>query len=385
MRVLFRGGILACSGYGQALRDYLMALRHVEFDDFNVQSIVETDTAPMPKRYQPLLDHLVEDPDEEDYTHVVVHSDPARPAPERFIADVPEGVKKILITTWDVDRCHPYFAKQLDKNFDLIIVPSQFNVGVAIEAGIPAHKVLCIPHTYHPGWYDNLHFEKQMLPLKRPYTFYSIGSWTPRKNPLAGILAYLAEFNSEDDVCFKSITNGYCKDDILNLMYAGNVRQPPKLEIVNGWFVDEIREFHRQGDCYVTLSRGDAFGLTAYEATLAGNRVIATKWSGLREFLDEYPGTSYVPCFLTPTLLPTTKEQYDKEKVLQDYLGVAHGINYDTNWAEPDIAACRRLMRKAYEQRDRENHREGDYDEVLRDRFSYDAIGQQLWQALRSL
>lgn len=385
MRVLFRGGILACSGYGQALRDYLMALLGVGFYAFDVQSIVDEDNALLPTRYLALAPHIVDDPQDEDYTHVVIHSDPARPAPSRFLTDVPDGVKKVLVTTWDVDRCHPYFAKKIDEQFDCVIVPSKFNVNIATKAGVPAHKIHCIPHTFHSNWYRGREEEKARLSSDRPYMFYNIGTWTQRKNPLAVILAYFAEFNASDHVRLLCVTNGYSKDDILNLMYAGNVRNPPGLQILNGWFTDEIRGFHYTGDCYVTLSRGDAFGLTAYEATLAGNRVIATGWSGLKEFLDEYPGTSYVPCFLTPTLLPTTKEQYDREEVIQEHLGPARGINYNTNWAEPNIGACRKLMREAYEAHDRTDHRAGRYDRVLSERFSSDAVGAQLKQVLEGL
>lgn len=386
MRVLYRGGIATRSSYGQVCHDYLMAL-HLAGVPFDVDPISDADTENLPARYAPLLDHLAPEApfaQGREYTHVIVHTDPN--LPQRFLDDVPFGVKKILLTTWEADRIHKREARIVNEYFDALIVPARFNVDLAAQAGID-NRVYCIPHAFDPVWYD--HWNMRDAKSTDTYTFYNISTWTPRKNPLAPILAYLAEFRPDENVCFKHVTNDYKRDDILNLMYSGAVRKAPKLEILgvpNRLTDGEMRDLHRTSDCFVTLSRGEAFNLGAFEASLAGNVVVSIGWGGAVEYLNNYPGARFVQHFLTPVLIPPpAKKDPEADRLLDKEMGVGQGVTYGQNWAEPDIHGARRLMREAYESYDRTDYRAGYYDGILDRRFTYEAVGQQFKQVLESI
>lgn len=92
---------------------------------------------------------------------------------------------------------------------------------------------------------------------------------------------------------------------------------------------DAIDLIHAVGDTYVSLSRGEGFGLGAFEAATLGKPVIMTGWGGHTEvFGDDWPGA--VPYRLAPVPLwpPDLPSYFPSQR-----------------WAEPDIAAAARMMR----------------------------------------
>ncbi|MGH8800225.1 MAG: glycosyltransferase, partial [Casimicrobiaceae bacterium] len=59
-------------------------------------------------------------------------------------------------------------------------------------------------------------------------------------------------------------------------------------EDVSGRTIDTL---HAVGDCYVSLTRGEGWGLGAYDAATLGKPVIITGWGGHLDYLGAgYPG-----------------------------------------------------------------------------------------------
>ncbi len=393
MKLLYRGPFCSKSGYGVACHDNLMALKAAGID-FDIQLVVDADTDDLPARYAALLKHLPTEADVASrvYTHVIVHAIPI--LAYGMLDNLPPDTTKILVTTWETSILHGPVVGTMNKHFDFTIVPSRFNADSFIKSGVDPLKLIIIPHAYdHLCWdHEGMRVDKEdphALDADRPYTFYNISTWTARKNSLAPILAYLAEFGPDEDVCFKHVTNDYKREDIFNLMYSGAVRKPPKLEILGTpkrLTDEEMRNLHRTSDCFVTLSRGEAFNLGAFEATLADNPVISIAWGGAMEFLQHYPGAKFVRHFLTPVLIPPpSKKDPEADRLLDEEMGVGKGVTYGQNWAEPDIDGARKLMREAFETHNRKSYREGYYDWVLNDRFSYEAVGRQFKRALEEM
>lgn len=399
MKILYRGPFCNRSGYGQAAHDYMMALHTIGLD-FDIQAVVDADTDDLHDRYKPLLDHLAPDKLQNNYSHVIVHAIPI--LSEGLLDGIPPEMKKILITTWETDKLHVNVVPQLNKHWDLIVVPSRFNADLFIASGVDPKKLCIIPHAYDPtAWGDMRAFKEKYESLKddyleRPYTFYQIGVWTARKNPLGAITAYLAEFGPDENVCFKHVAPKYYKEELLTLIKAGSIQRPPRLEILGvrgehggkGLLTDaELRQLHREADCYVQLSRGEGYGLGMFEATLAGNPVIATNYSGQLEFLHDYPGFRPVPYSMTPCLVPPEvlgKPIHVEALEIRTVLGPNTGICFNQSWAEPDIDACRKFMRQAFESRDRTDYRAGFYSHILRDKYEYASVGRQLKNVLES-
>jgi glycosyltransferase involved in cell wall biosynthesis len=86
---------------------------------------------------------------------------------------------------------------------------------------------------------------------------------------------------------------------------------------------------HALGDCFVSLSHGEAWGLGAFEAATRGTPVITTAWGGHLDYLgDDWPGA--VRCRLAPApVWPPYQPSYFPSQ----------------RWAEPDLDAAARLLR----------------------------------------
>jgi glycosyltransferase involved in cell wall biosynthesis len=387
-RVRYYGPFAQRTGYGQACHDYLLAL-HLAGVRLDIRPLHEADTDHLDPRYGALIEFAEAEP-EWSPTHVVVHTIPKYA--HEFVSgdlDPGPGVKKIVITTWETDAIHPADAACLDRHFDLVIVPSHFNAQVFVKAGLPAAKVYVVPHTFDPRfWWSP---GQEAAPKKSPYSFYSVLSWVDRKNPIGLLKAYLTEFRAHDDVVLRILTPTVNEDDVRSLVGHLGIPNPPKIEFYGVWGdgrqgrLEEtaLRDFHRRSHCFVTLTRGEGWGLGAFEAALVGNPVIATGFSGLRDFLDEYV-TTYVPYFLTPAITPEIKiGELDVGgiKLAQLAPGAPTGISGEQSWAEPNLHTAKALLRRAYTER---WQRTTAHRASFVARFGYVSVGAQLRVLLES-
>ena len=85
-------------------------------------------------------------------------------------------------------------------------------------------------------------------------------------------------------------------------------------------------------DCYVSLHRGEGFGLTMAEAMALGKPVIATGYSGNLDFMSP---TNSLPV------------GYRLLEITEDAGPYAKGMH----WADPDVDHAASLMRKVFDDR----------------------------------
>jgi hypothetical protein len=86
---------------------------------------------------------------------------------------------------------------------------------------------------------------------------------------------------------------------------------------------------HAIGDCFVSVTRGEGWGLGPFDAATLGNPVIITGWGGHLDFLGaDYPG------LIAYTMAPVS--------------GWLHGASYrpTQQWAIADRRDAGRLMRR---------------------------------------
>jgi glycosyltransferase involved in cell wall biosynthesis len=91
-------------------------------------------------------------------------------------------------------------------------------------------------------------------------------------------------------------------------------------------------------DCYVSLHRSEGFGLTAAEAMLLGKPVIATRYGGTLEFMNDE--NSYLVRW-EPTVVGEGAYPYPSDGI----------------WAEPDLDHAAELMRRVFAERDEARER----------------------------
>jgi len=393
LRVLYRGPICQGTGFGQAAHDYLMAMQTAGIET-RIQLTIDGDTEALEGRYAPLAPLIDSQQDPEWPTHVIVHTIPKYA--HEFVgkgeylgvkAAMPPRVKKVCITTWETSEIPKEFVKRIDQAFDLVIVPSTFNEHLFISGGLSADKIRVIPHTFDPAWWF---VDTAPRDPDKPYVFYTITVWASRKNPMGLLTAYFTEFEPDENVVLKIVTPNVCKDEIFTLIRAMDVPNTPKVEFLGlrpQRLNDiELRDIHLSSDCYVTVTRGEGWGLGAYEAMLIGNPVIATGYGGLTDFLKYYDRAILLDYLLTPTIIPeiAADKGFDAGTVhIRPMLNAGPcGLNYRQYWAEPDLRGCRVWMRKAFENRWGKDTTQRDELEMI---FAYKTVGKRIRRALEML
>lgn len=184
-----------------------------------------------------------------------------------------------------------------------------------------------------------------------PYTFYHIGDCSARKGTIDLITAYLREFRASDNVqmVLKSYVDGKSTQDSVNHIVdlVKNVKMSlrdrangnwPKLHIVSQYLSDEgIQRLHEVGDCFISLEKGAAWNLPAFDAWAAGKSIISTNYGGQVAFLKHSPTEGIH--------LLETEKAFVYGMTQCGYPGVY--TSYE-NWRQPSVMDAQHVMRQFY-------------------------------------
>ncbi|MBS0558311.1 MAG: glycosyltransferase [Proteobacteria bacterium] len=276
---------------------------------------------------------------------VVVHA-----PPECWPALFEPGKRNIGMTVWETDRVPAHWLPLLARA-DRVIVPSRFNRDVFARGGLdqPIHVVA---HVRRHCWRE---FSPLAIAAARAQlgigagdrVYYTINAWDPRKN-LPGLIRAFAHAFAADDAVALLIKTGVMGHGaaplypylstrelvrrVLDSVAAETGRPPPRVVLHNAQLDgDAIDLIHALGDVYVSLSRGEGWGLGAFEAATLAKPVLMTGWGGQCEFLGvDWPGA--VPYRLAPVpLWPPQRPSYFPSQ----------------RWAEPDFDAAVAMLRSA--------------------------------------
>ncbi len=150
-----------------------------------------------------------------------------------------------------------------------------------------------------------------------------------RKNPLGLIRAFGQAFRSEEpvDLILKTGSAPRHDDQMRELHAAATGANVHILDRI--MTSDETLSPIDACDAYVSLHRSEGLGLTMAEAMLLGKPVVATRYSGNLDFMDD-GNSRLVDYELVPLGQP-----------LPPYDAIAR-------WAEPSLDHAARLMRRVY-------------------------------------
>jgi glycosyltransferase involved in cell wall biosynthesis len=336
------------SGYGQAARGYLRALR--------LAGIPVTWTPMIPGRglglyLEPCAGRAVGDAEFDPicniplaYDRVIVHL----PPPYLPYWRAQEAARALIaLTAWETDKLPPGWADMLNQA-DRIIVPSRWNREVMQAEGVTP-PIETAPHLFFPG---------EAAPLEVPipqgaFVFHTEGAWSDRKGIYQTLACYWDTFTPADGTLLfiKTSRNDerrtrYGRRWRLVSRWLGGTRltvrrmrrgwrNPAPIRLHTRTLAEaQIHALHRRSDCFVSLTRGEGWGLGAYEAAFHGKPVIMTGYGGQRDFLQP-EWTSFVDYTLTPA-----EPAGAFERALH---------HPPQRWAQPDPAHARRLMRAVYE------------------------------------
>mgnify|MGYP006266879855 CR=1 FL=1 len=205
-------------------------------------------------------------------------------------------VKQIGYCTWENENLPSHWIEQLNK-VDEVWVPSQFNkttfesCGVTVPIAVFPHIFMgqSLPQRNTVQLLD--HFEN-IIPADK-FTYYCIAEYTDRK----GI----------DDLieCFNAVNDQYSETQLVLKLHDKNYSETNKIQIVNkilektkklsqsvyvitnNLSISDITNIHAIGDCYVSLHKGEGFGLSLYDAFNYGKQIISTKYGGPLDYLNE--------------------------------------------------------------------------------------------------
>lgn len=279
------------------------------------------------------------------YDTVIMHT-----VPEHWPRIAERGKQNIGYTTWETDALPDHWPQLLALPHKLF-VPSTGN-GELFPRGAGGKPVYVVPHIRRHAW--NTPTPDEKIALRRTlgipgdhFVFYTIGVWDPRKALGELVALFVRQFSARDKVTLliktsaapSSFAAGTQPDAPIATLVRAEVDKAyadtgvPAAPIaliaaddISGRTIDVL---HAIGDCFVSVTRGEGWGLGPFDAATLGNPVIITGWGGHLDFLGaDYPG------LIAYTMAPVS--------------GWLHGASYRPaqQWAIADKRDAGRLMRR---------------------------------------
>ena len=283
----------------------------------------------------PHLPDLKDDPNEHlksllysktDYDIVLFHLFTEVAAP--LLAQERNKKKFIVIyTTWETTIIPDAWTEVLNQ-VDLVLVPCNWNKQTFQSSGVRT-PIEVIPHIYDlPSTPYQKPFQKNL-----PYRFYSIGELCRRKGQLENLECYLDSFTADDPVVLTIKASRYFfltkrrSENIVRKIWE-KYKNPATVELIDYYLPqDALEQLHQSSHCFLSLTKGEGWGLGAFEAGGLGNPVLIPRMGGQADFLPKDYKTT-----IDYTMVPIP--YYWQEP---DYRGL---------WAEPSKKSAGALMQK---------------------------------------
>ncbi len=279
----------------------------------------------------------------------IFHGDP-------FDFDHPVGAVNAFFLSWEYRRLPERWVSELNRRFDVVIVPSRATAEACHRSGVRRLIRLCPAavdaREFHPGR------RPAPVPSEKGFRFIHFGGAHDRRGTDVLLRAYAAEFSAADDVCLilKAFHYEHHRPWLERALHRAGIDRPGAPEL---YYVHEtlpsVAPYVAAADVGVFPLRAECTGLPVLECIASGRPVIATRGTGLDEFCCA-DNTDFIRA--TPT------ERQGKAQL------------------EPDLGHLKRQMRNAY--------RRGPLDRVERDevastvsRFTWDRSVDLLVEALR--
>jgi glycosyltransferase involved in cell wall biosynthesis len=191
-------------------------------------------------------------------------------------------------------------------------------------------------------------------------SIFDAASHLDRKNPIATVRAFKTAFPKDDEkvrLVLKAmnvpVENPLWKD------LLAEISEDARISVMSGRMTrDEVLGLNSVCDTLISLHRSEGFGLCMAESMLLGKPVIATNYSGSREFARE--GTA---CVVDYKLVPVGVGSYP--------------YSQGQEWAEADIEHAAYLMRKLMQDDSFRNHIARAGQRFVKENFNVEVIGQR--------
>jgi glycosyltransferase involved in cell wall biosynthesis len=295
IKVLIRGPLLSMSGYGVHARQIFKYLN--ARNDFNVECAL-TPWGHTPWYVNPdALSGLVGD--------IMQKSTPTGNYDISFQVQLPNewdnklARKNVGVTAAvETDKCNPEWVRCCNA-MDVVIVPSTHVLSTLKRSGHTTTKYFVVAESYFDKLKDNHTLD---LELDTNFNFLVFGQLTgdvqtDRKNTFNTIKLIKEQFSGNKDIGIVLKTNSgrntvidrqVTKNNLRNTLDAMKLGTYPKVYLLHGDMSEEEvcgLYKHEKISALVSLTHGEGYGLPLLEAAAADLPIIATNWSGHKDFL----------------------------------------------------------------------------------------------------
>ncbi len=266
---------------------------------------------------------------------VIVHTVPEH-YPAYLQRERAAGARRVVgHTVWETDRL-PAHWPDLINVMDAVIVPTAWNRDVFLQSGVTIPIIVTphVPRPLQPAQPQDVRFMQQRFPgLAQRYVFYCIGAWQHRKGMDLLVDAFCEAFSADQPVGLVIKTTPFNQDKTLRetgapqqvlsqqecaaLVQKAQTRlgraAPPIHLVVEDLADADVQALHAAGDCFVSLTRAEGWGLGAFDAARQGKPVVITDWGGPLAFLDAQ-SAYLVDAQLEPVQMPVPGTSYSTDQ-----------------------------------------------------------------------
>lgn len=249
------------------------------------------------------------------------------------------------LTHFECDRLPDGWAAAC-ADVDELWVASRFVRDLFLDGGVPPDKVHVIPTGIDASRFAPDRVAPLTVPGRRRFAFLATFDFTLRKGWDVLVDAWARAFSADDDVCLILRASSRRRDDdvdaAIDAVLARSARArstvAPIIRLGEELSDEDMARLYRAADVYVLPSRGEGLGLPYMEAMAAGVPVIATRWGGHLDFVDDETGWLVDVDGLAPV----------------DPVHTARSPFYTASqrWAEPSVAHTATLLRQAFDNPD---------------------------------
>lgn len=360
--IRYTGPILDNSGYAKACRGNILAL-HKAGIQLNLNPISFEDIRPNLGKEGEIIRSLINNG--KDYNVNIIHS-----TPEHWKNYTVNGALNVGYTIWETTKLHPTWPKYINNTVDKVLVGCEWNKQVFVDSGVTL-PIGVVPHGISTSDFEGIKPYNIEGVDSHTFMFYSIFQWQERKNPAGLLKAYWNAFTGNDNVVLvlKAYRANYSEKEkelvrnaIKYLKEATVFDHYPKIVLISDMLSEnEIRGLHARGDCYISLDRGEGFGLSPFTAGAYGNPIIVTGHGGSTEYAKE-DNSFLVDYNLTPVSGMPQSPWY----------------RGDQFWAEPNLMDAVAKMKTVYENPILAERKGKNLKEFITNNLSWEVIGNRI-------
>ena len=299
------------------------------------------------------------------------------------LAQYQAGMKNILLCHLETYNLQNTSWIGHAKLMDEVWVPSTANKIALLGSGVHPDKVKVVPIPCDVDRYHH-NYGTLNIPHSSPddFKFYFIGEFIQRKNLVALISAFHAEFEPYENakLVIKANKTGVNPIQLSSEINAkitsikSRLRMFPSLEQYKKDIVvtdmlpeDHLMALHDACDCFVMPSHGESWSMPTFDAMAMGNPCIVADYTGMTEYVNQDNGwvinSTLQPCMTKEAPLPDIYTGREK-------------------WQHIDIEQLMASMREAYEKRDIYQAKSKKCLDTFKN-YSYEKVGELIKELLK--